>query len=92
MVFHIPAHIQNIGWQNPVADGNVAGTTGRMLRIEAVKIELTGDIRNYFDVYYRTHIADVGWMPWTLNGQISGSVGLADRVEAIEIRIVKKMM
>lgn len=73
-------HIQNIGWQNPVSDGSISGTVGKSLRMEAIKIQITGDISNYFDVYYRTHIADVGWMPWTLNGQISGSVGLADRV------------
>ncbi|MDR2715744.1 MAG: N-acetylmuramoyl-L-alanine amidase, partial [Coriobacteriaceae bacterium] len=33
-------HVQNIGWQNPVKDGATAGTTGRSLRIEGVRISL----------------------------------------------------
>lgn len=85
-------HIKNIGWQKSVADGDVSGTIGRKLRIESIKMQLTGELSSYYDIYYRTHIAEIGWMPWTLNGKISGSVGLADRVEAIEIKIVKKMI
>lgn len=32
------AHVQNIGWMDPVGDGEVCGTTGRSLRLEAVRI------------------------------------------------------
>ncbi|MGN8944784.1 N-acetylmuramoyl-L-alanine amidase [Bariatricus sp. HCP28S3_E4] len=32
------AHVQDIGWQGKKADGEVAGTTGQSLRIEAVRI------------------------------------------------------
>ena len=34
------AHVQNIGWQNWVNDSEVAGTTGKALRIEAIRILL----------------------------------------------------
>ena len=34
------AHVQNIGWQSEVCDGRVAGTTGRSLRMEAIRIVL----------------------------------------------------
>ena len=34
------AHVQDIGWQDWVADGQTAGTTGQARRVEAVKIEL----------------------------------------------------
>jgi uncharacterized protein YjdB len=33
-------HVQGIGWQGWVNDGQTAGTTGRGLRVEAIKIEL----------------------------------------------------
>ena len=33
-------HVQRIGWQNPVKDGVLAGTEGRSLRMEGVKINL----------------------------------------------------
>jgi uncharacterized protein YjdB len=34
------AHVQNIGWQKQVCNGAVAGTTGRSLRMEAIRIIL----------------------------------------------------
>lgn len=34
-------HVQNIGWQAWVADGQMAGTQGQSLRMEALKVKLT---------------------------------------------------
>jgi hypothetical protein len=34
------AHVQNIGWQGTVCNGQQAGTTGQSLRMEAVQIFL----------------------------------------------------
>jgi uncharacterized protein YjdB len=34
------AHVQDIGWQNPVVDGQTSGTTGQAKRMEAIRIEL----------------------------------------------------
>lgn len=34
------AHVQNIGWQKAVGEGEIAGTTGKALRMEALKIWL----------------------------------------------------
>lgn len=31
-------HVQNIGWQSPVYDGEIAGTTGKSLRLEGFRI------------------------------------------------------
>ena len=33
------AHVQNIGWQASVSDGATAGTTGKSLRMEALRIK-----------------------------------------------------
>ncbi|MDP4147168.1 MAG: hypothetical protein Q8936_22280 [Bacillota bacterium] len=30
--------VEDIGWQTPVQDGAVAGTTGQNLRVEAIRI------------------------------------------------------
>ncbi|MGL4662893.1 MAG: phage tail tip lysozyme, partial [Culicoidibacterales bacterium] len=35
------AHVQNIGWQNYVNDGQVAGTFGRGLRVESFRMNLS---------------------------------------------------
>ncbi|HCE78175.1 MAG TPA: hypothetical protein DEP61_04765, partial [Lachnospiraceae bacterium] len=55
------------------ANGSTSGTEGRSLRLEAVQLRLTGDIANYYDVYYRAHIQNYGWLGWTCNGQSAGS-------------------
>lgn len=34
------AHVEGIGWMDPVGDGEVCGTTGRGLRLEAVRVWL----------------------------------------------------
>ena len=36
------AHVQRIGWQAPVDDGATAGTTGRALRVEALRLSPSG--------------------------------------------------
>ena len=35
------AHVQNIGWQAAVNQGEVAGTTGQSLRMEYIQISMT---------------------------------------------------
>ena len=33
-------HVQNVGWQDSVYDGEMSGTSGQSLRLEAIKIEV----------------------------------------------------
>lgn len=84
------AHVSNIGWQKAVSDGATAGTTGRGLPIEAVKISLNGSLGDTYDIWYRAHVRNIGWLGWTKNGEPAGSEGLASPVEAIEVRVLKK--
>lgn len=66
-------YAQGIGWQNIISDGKEAGTTGRNLRMEAIKIWLEGT--EEYSVMYRTHIQDFGWQDWSYDGDISGNLG-----------------
>lgn len=84
------AHVQKQGWQDYVSDDQVAGTTGKALRVEALKMELTGADKDKYDLYYRAHVQSFGWLGWAKNGEAAGSVGLAKRVEAMEVVLVKK--
>ncbi|MGC8141304.1 hypothetical protein ACP3W2_28205, partial [Salmonella enterica] len=74
---------------NEVTDNQMAGTEGRSLRVEAMKIWLTGDIAKTYDVWYRGHVQDIGWQSWVKNGEIAGTSGQSKRVEAIEIMLVE---
>lgn len=83
-------HVQNIGWQNFVSNNAMSGTSGKSLRLEAIKINLTGEIANYYDVYYRVHAQNYGWLGWAKNGQEAGTEGFGYRLEGIEIVLVEK--
>ena len=54
-------HIQSIGWQNPVSDDVLSGTTGQGLRLEAIRVNLTGTLAQNYDIYYRVHVQSKGW-------------------------------
>ena len=84
------AHVQNIGWQSWKSNGAVSGTEGKKLRMEAVQIQLTGEMAKKYDIYYRVHVQDYGWLGWTKNGAKAGTEGLSRRMEGIQIQLVEK--
>lgn len=84
------AHVQDVGWQSWASNGDIAGTVGRAKRIEAIKIRLTGDLSNYFDVWYRAYCQDFGWLDWTSNGQPAGTSKIGYRIESVQVTIVPK--
>ena len=90
-------HVQSIGWQgneNNVntwfRDGQMAGTSGRAKRLEAIRIALTGEMAEHYDVYYRVHAQTYGWLAWAKNGEAGGTAGLSKRLEGIQIVLVPK--
>ena len=68
----------------------MSGTEGEAKRLEAIQIKLSGEIANYYDVYYRVHAQHFGWLGWAKNGEQAGTAGYAYRLEGIEIQLVKK--
>ena len=72
--------MQDIGWLDWVASGQVAGTTGESRRMEAIQI--VGPVQ------YRAHVQDIGWMDWVNSGETAGTVGQSKRLEAIEIKML----
>ncbi|MBC3889982.1 hypothetical protein GH810_16910 [Acetobacterium paludosum] len=82
-------HIQDEGWaQGWMSDGALSGSEGKSLRLEAIKIGLTGNVPAGMGIEYRTHIQNFGWeQAWTSNGGLSGTEGQSLRLEAIQIRL-----
>ncbi len=81
------AHVQDIGWQVPVGNGEVAGTEGRALRVEAFTME--SDIEG-LEVSYASSVQDIGWQSFQKEGAVSGTVGMAKQVEAVKIQLSGK--
>lgn len=84
------AHVENVGWQSEVKDGQVAGAVGKNKQIEAVRIKLTGQLAERYNIYYRVNIEGRGWLDWTADGEDAGSIGLGLAVRGIEIKICTK--
>lgn len=78
------SHVQDIGWQGFVSNGEMSGTSGQSKRLEAMCIKLENIDGG---IEYRTHVQDYGWMNWVSNGAASGTSGESKRLEAIEIQL-----
>ena len=84
-------HVQKNDWETEYRKNDEpSGTEGKGLRLEAIRIRLTGDIANKYDVYYRVQAQKFGWMGWAKNDEKSGTEGYAYRLEGIQIKLVSK--
>lgn len=83
-------HVQSVGWQNWVKDGEMAGTQGRALRMEAFKLEL-GNLPYDGSVEYRAHVQNDGWQNWVGTDSYAGTQGRGLRMEALEIRLTGEL-
>ena len=68
----------------------MSGTEGQSKRLEGIRICLTGEAEQMYDVYYQVHAQSYGWLDWAKNGEMAGTSGLAKRLEGIRVRLVPK--
>lgn len=80
----VEAHVANIGWQPAVGSGEQAGTTGRSLALEALRVALTG-VEDGSGVELRAHVANIGWQDWATD--MAGTTGQALAIEAVQLRL-----
>ncbi|MQM73701.1 MAG: hypothetical protein DUD26_05860 [Eubacteriaceae bacterium] len=82
-------HVQNIGTQSWKADGEIAGTTGKSLRVEGIAIKVADPeyLGTSGNIDYRAHVQNVGWQDWKKNGAYAGTTGQGLRMEAIQIKL-----
>ena len=61
------------GWSGVVSDGAALTSKydGRVLK--AVRLTLTGDLSNAYDVWYRCFDSKKGWLGWACNGADAGA-------------------
>ena len=93
-------HVQTYGWKDGKPEdttraswkknGEMSGTSGEAKRLEAICIDLTGEMGEKYDIYYRVHAQSFGWLGWAKNGEESGTAGYAKRLEGIQIVLVPK--
>src|SRR5699024_5338932 len=80
------AHVQELGWQDYVTDGELIGTSGQAKRLEAVRIRLENKSLKG-SIVYRAHVQDIGSQDYVTDGELAGTTGKSKRLEAIEINL-----
>lgn len=82
--------VQGGGWQGWKKNGAASGTSGRSLRLEGIRVRLSGKPVSG-NVQYRAFVQGGGWQGWKKNGATSGSSGKSKRVEAVKIKLTGNM-
>ena len=76
------------GWSKEVANGEMAGTTGKKKPITGIKIRLDESGAKDFDILYRVHKFDGTWTDWAKNGEAIYSHG--QKLNSIQINLKSK--
>ena len=81
-------HIQYQGWESDYSksNGQTSGTSGKSLRLEAIKIKLNNAPAG-ITLKYQVHVQNEGWQTWKSGGQTAGTSGKGYRLEAIKIKL-----
>ena len=83
--FRYRVHIENYGWLPIVGNGEITGSIGKSLRMEALVIKMTDDGRNM--VKYCAHVENYGWQGWQDSGNVAGTTDKSLRMEAVRIKL-----
>ena len=82
------ANISGSGWSNTYENGQAIGE-GQEMPLEGIRVFLNGDLKEKYDVYYRTLVLGE-WQPWAKNGEDSNPVGVGKHIDGILITVVAK--
>ncbi len=78
------------GWSAWKTSGKKAGS-GSTYKIEAIKIELTGELAKHYSVVYSAYMQTYkGNQGWVSDGAAAGTQGEKKRVEQIQIKLVPR--
>lgn len=81
----VQAHSGEVGWMSTVADGEVAGTTGKGYSLQALRIYLDGPIEG--SVQIAAHVTNIGWQDYTSGDAFAGTTGKNYSIQAVRIKL-----
>lgn len=77
-------------WSKYVTKG-FAGSTVKSKTLRAIKVKLSGDLKKYYDVYYRVRVKGYGkWLGWAKNGAAAGNTTYNIPIIAYQVKLVLK--
>lgn len=77
------------GWLDWVSDAKEAGDITGDMHLEAVAMELTGELAQHYDVLYSV-LQNNEWTDWVKNGEEAGQSGVGLRMDGLKMSIVKR--
>ena len=82
-------NLSGSGWLDWQSDAAEAGDTEGAMPLEAVAMKLTGELAEYYDIFYSV-LQNNQWTDWVKNGQEAGTSGAGLRVDGIRVSVVKR--
>ena len=83
------AHAYMKGWGPIKKNGQVAG--GKGYKLDRIRINLTGELAEKYDIYYRVHLTiSNGWLDWAKNGEDAGVADYAFYINGFQIVLTEK--
>ncbi len=81
-------NLSGSGWLGWCEDTAEAGDAEGSAPLEAVKMALTGELGEHYDILYSV-LQDSEWTDWAMNGEEAGVSGAGKHVDGIRISVVK---
>ena len=82
-------NVSGQGWQPWAENMAEAGSTVAGTVLESVKMDLTGDLKEYYDIYYMVY-QNGAWTEWAANGNPAGREGEGLRMDGIRMAVTRK--
>lgn len=82
-------NVSGLGWQPWAENMAETGSAEGGAALEAVRMELTGELKENYDIYYMIY-QNGAWTDWAVNGSTAGQEGVGLRADGIRMSITKK--
>lgn len=82
-------NLSGSGWLDWQENFEEAGTTADTMPLEAIRVKLTGELAETYDLYYSVFQSGV-WTDLVMNGDTAGTEGCGRRVDGIRIAVRAK--
>ena len=82
-------NLSGFGWQEWKENFVEAGDSAGSMPLEAVKMKLTGQLAEQYDLYYSVY-QNGSWTEQVMNGETAGVEAQGLRVEGLRVAVVKK--
>lgn len=79
------SRVKGRDWKSDVRTLEQAGLIDANL--EAVKMELNGDLNNSHNIFYRVYLQNYGWLCWARNGEVAGGIDANLNIQQVQVKI-----